>query len=530
MAQPPAYNREKNFTLNSGRETDHSALNAELDRASNSINDIRANLAILQADDGKLRPFVVTSDSLSAELTEYVIERATSGAAGYARIATASAESALSSQEAAQAAKEAAKQSAQDALSSEEAAKASEDAAAASRTEAALSETNAASSRQEAALAAQSARDSADAAASSSESALALYGDLETVNAAVSSATESAGAAAESAASAGRSAEAAKSSETAAAKSAASAQASEEAAASSEATASSCKNMAVESQVKAAVSETNAAASARAAALSAEQAAAGQVNADWTAESGKALILNKPVLSAVALSGSYTDLADKPVQVNADWNATEGPGEILNKPGDFSGATADLAGEQGLVPAPGAGDQAKYLNGAGDWVEISNATNEKAGLARPDGETVTVDENGVFSALAPIGTVYVQFSGQTAPADLYGGTWENISAQFAGMFFRAEGGNSAAFGSTQSDGAPNIIGTAGWSVGGNASWGPNFSGALSASRSGTGMTRAESGAGDITISIDANRSNSKYGSATEFRPYNSTIRIWKRTA
>lgn len=215
---------------------------------------------------------------------------------------------------------------------------------------------------------------------------------------------------------------------------------------------------------------------------------------------------------------------------NADWNATEGPGEILNKPGDFSGATADSAGEQGLVPAPGAGDQAKYLNGAGDWVEISNATNEKAGLARPDGETVTVDENGVFSALAPIGTVYVQFSGQTAPADLYGGTWENISAQFAGMFFRAEGGNSAAFGSTQSDGAPNIIGTAGWSVGGNASWGPNFSGALSASRSGTGMTRAESGAGDITISIDANRSNSKYGSATEFRPYNSTIRIWKRTA
>lgn len=123
----------------------------------------------------------------------------------------------------------------------------------------------------------------------------------------------------------------------------------------------------------------------------------------------------------------------------------------------------------------------------------------------------------------------MQFPGKSAPADLYGGEWTNISSQFAGMFFRAEGGNSAAFGSTQSDGAPNIIGTAGWSVGGNASWGPNFSGALSASRSGTGMTRAESGAGDITISIDANRSNSKYGSATEFRPYNTAIRIWEKT-
>ena len=68
MAQPPAYNRTKDFAEDFGNETDHSALNAELDRASNSINDIRTNLAILQADDGKLRPAVVTSDSLSAEL------------------------------------------------------------------------------------------------------------------------------------------------------------------------------------------------------------------------------------------------------------------------------------------------------------------------------------------------------------------------------------------------------------------------------------------------------------------------------
>lgn len=74
MAQPPAYNREKNFTLNSGRETDHSALNAELDRASNSINDIRTNLAILQADDGKLRPAVVTSDSISEGLRLSLVE------------------------------------------------------------------------------------------------------------------------------------------------------------------------------------------------------------------------------------------------------------------------------------------------------------------------------------------------------------------------------------------------------------------------------------------------------------------------
>ena len=74
MAQPPSYNREKNFADDFGNETDHSALNAELDRASNSINDIRTNLAILQADDGKLRPAVVTADTISEELRVSLVE------------------------------------------------------------------------------------------------------------------------------------------------------------------------------------------------------------------------------------------------------------------------------------------------------------------------------------------------------------------------------------------------------------------------------------------------------------------------
>lgn len=77
MAQPPAYNRSKDFTENFGTETDHSALNAELDTAANSINDIRANLAILQADDGMLRPAVVTTDSITDTLRQDLISGAT---------------------------------------------------------------------------------------------------------------------------------------------------------------------------------------------------------------------------------------------------------------------------------------------------------------------------------------------------------------------------------------------------------------------------------------------------------------------
>lgn len=38
-----------------------------------------------------------------------------------------------------------------------------------------------------------------------------------------------------------------------------------------------------------------------------------QVNADWNAVSGKAQILNKPILATVATSGNYTDLINKPI-------------------------------------------------------------------------------------------------------------------------------------------------------------------------------------------------------------------------
>lgn len=89
MAQPPAYNREKDFAKDFGNETDHTALNAELDKASNSINDIRANLALIQADDGKIRASSITTDSLDQEVLDYVQATALAGANAVADAATA---------------------------------------------------------------------------------------------------------------------------------------------------------------------------------------------------------------------------------------------------------------------------------------------------------------------------------------------------------------------------------------------------------------------------------------------------------
>lgn len=63
---------------------------------------------------------------------------------------------------------------------------------------------------------------------------------------------------------------------------------------------------------------------------------AAQVNADWNSVTGLSQILNKPSLSTVAVTGSYTDLINAPAiptaPVNADWNATTGLAQILNKP------------------------------------------------------------------------------------------------------------------------------------------------------------------------------------------------------
>lgn len=59
-------------------------------------------------------------------------------------------------------------------------------------------------------------------------------------------------------------------------------------------------------------------------------------------------ILNKPDFADVATSGSYDDLTDKP--------------------NVMTGATEQLNGASGFVPQPLAGDQNKFLNGAGEWV------------------------------------------------------------------------------------------------------------------------------------------------------------------
>lgn len=129
---------------------------------------------------------------------------------------------------------------------------------------------------------------------------------------------------------------------------------------------------------------------------------------------------------------------------------------------------------------------------------------------------------GAFSA-PPLDFIYPQFKGEKEPNALFPGTtWENISNQHAGRFFRAEGGSAASFGSQQAGGLPNITGTTGGCDDNSGSWAGAF---YVAGRVGDcSGDRAGAYGG-----FDASRCNSLYGAASEVRPENEAFRIWKRT-
>lgn len=127
----------------------------------------------------------------------------------------------------------------------------------------------------------------------------------------------------------------------------------------------------------------------------------------------------------------------------------------------------------------------------------------------------------------PVGFIYVQYPNQTDPTTLFGGTWQNISSQYAGRFFRAEGGDAVAFGSNQAEGLPDIYGQLYDShdvctfVG---------TGAFKSFQQGSNVTQSASGVGNKTVEFKASYYNTIYGASTHVTPLNTTIRIWKRTA
>ena len=74
--------------------------------------------------------------------------------------------------------------------------------------------------------------------------------------------------------------------------------------------------------------------------------------------------------------------------VMGTWSA-----EGVELPTDFTGADAGNAGTNGLVPAPAAGDQDKYLKADGTWATVSVLSDRLYRMLVPEGTEITANKN-----------------------------------------------------------------------------------------------------------------------------------------
>ena len=188
-------------------------------------------------------------------------------------------------------------------------------------------------------------------------------------------------------------------------------------------------------------------------------------------------------------------------------------------------------------------DSLSANNAATNNLDVSDITIEKATgdngqvIGKTDGKVKWVnvtDVNGkaIIDKVWPIGVIYVQFPQQKSPQELFPNTtW--VELDYGGAFFRASGGNAAAFNGGKQE---ELVGPHSDSVtvtGGNHRHPYSFSDThnggehdkpVAYDNSNNETTGYTGYSGDLSMSGTVNHT------AKENRPANYTIRIWKRTA
>ena len=171
----------------------------------------------------------------------------------------------------------------------------------------------------------------------------------------------------------------------------------------------------------------------------------------------------------------------------------------------MTAATASAAGKEGLVPAPAAGAQGKFLRGDGTWQAIATS---------------------VLSAY-PVGSIY-QSTNSTSPAALFGGTWEQIASER--VLMGASSGHKA--GTTVNAGLPNIKGTANGGVLSMVT--PSSDGAFGGKYYDTSSRHGGGDRGDwfstYNRTFDASKSNPIYGASNTVQPAAYYVYIWHRVS
>lgn len=109
---------------------------------------------------------------------------------------------------------------------------------------------------------------------------------------------------------------------------------------------------------------------------------------------------------------------------------------IEEKAKTFDGATEETGGEKGMVPAPQAGDENKFLRGDGEWASLGDLNPFPVGSQYTQYPDPNANSNDL-SVCLPL---------SKSPAALFGGTWELLhtenTKENGALFFRTEGGLS----------------------------------------------------------------------------------------
>ena len=167
---------------------------------------------------------------------------------------------------------------------------------------------------------------------------------------------------------------------------------------------------------------------------------------------------------------------------------------------NMTAATDSAAGKAGLVPAPAAGAQGKFLRGDGTWQAIASS-----GLSA-----------------YPVGSIFQTVS-TTSPAALFGGTWQEIAQNRVLM----GAGSGHAAGTTVEAGLPNITGSF---VADVKKGEHKVSGAFTAGNVIASTGEYNSFSDVYKFSLDASKSNAIYGRSATVQPAAYYVHIWRRVA
>ena len=130
----------------------------------------------------------------------------------------------------------------------------------------------------------------------------------------------------------------------------------------------------------------------------------------------------------------------------------------------------------------------------------------------------------------PIDFIYMQLPGCPEPSVVCTGTWENVSDEYPGDFFRVEGGNALAFSPTnlteQLDQMQRITGEG--PADASSTHSISFDGAFSFVAGGAGPGGQGDGGKFYFDSADSPDARTSTTTDGETFPVNRTIRIWKR--